>query len=163
MNFKPMSKQQLKNLLPEGTYEFEVITATEKQSKSGNNMMAISLRVATHKGDVHFINDWLMQPNDNEDADQVKNKIWKIRSFCYATGLSEKYENGSLTEADCMKKKGMAKIKIRVDQNGDEVNSIAYYIEAHAAPLTQSSKAKEKVDVANATHKDGFLDDDLPF
>lgn len=163
MNFKPMSKQQLKNLLTEGNYEFEVMTATEKQSKSGNNMIALSLKVKGHNKDVHFINDWLLQPQDHEDADNVKNKIWKIRSFCYATGMVEKYEKGTLTEQDCLNKKGMAKIKVRVDNNGDEVNSIGYYIEAFNQPLTDSSKAKEKIDTASSTHKDSFLDDDLPF
>jgi hypothetical protein len=167
MNFKPMSKQELKNILSDGNYSFEVISAIEKQSKAGNTMIALNLKVGGEHSHTVFINDWLIKPHDHEDAEQAKNKIWKIRSFCYSIGLQDKYESGSLTDVECVGKKGMAKIKIRNDQNGDPVNAIAYYLEQTSltAFSALASKANEKVDIAMKTHKDKnqFLYDDMPF
>lgn len=160
MNFTPMTKQQLKNLLPEGNYPFEVTGAEEKISKNGNPMIALNLRVVGEKGEVVFVNDWLMQPVKDEDQDKTKNKIWKIRSFCYSTGLINKYEEGNLTDSNCLHKKGWVKIKVKTDQDLNQVNSVGYYLEDKS--LQNSSKAQEKNDSAMNSAND-FLNDDLLF
>ena len=159
MQFNPMTKEQLKSLLPEGVYSFEVTSATEKDSKAGNPMIALSLRVVGEKGEVVFINDWLMQPVADDDQDKTKNKVWKIRQFCHSVGLKEVYEKGSLTGYDCLKKNGMAKIKIKPDQNGNDANVVSAYLDRISAPIPLAQVITKRTDHS----PDIFKDSDIPF
>jgi hypothetical protein len=160
MKFKPMTKAQMRNLLPEDEYPFEITAAEEKLSKAGNPMIALTLRVLTPEGNFVFLNDWLLQPFEGQDSpDQLKGKTWKIRNFCYATFLNEQYDAGSLTDENCLGKKGWIKVKIRQNEVSDQ-NYVASYIEDKS--LKESSKAQEKKDVAKESSND-FVDDDILF
>ena len=60
MAFSDYTQDELdkNDLLTEGVYDFEVITAIDKESKSGNEMIALSLRVFGSSGETHFVNDY---------------------------------------------------------------------------------------------------------
>lgn len=102
MRFEPKTEQELEEdgLLPKGTYDFEVIRAEDKQSKKGNDMIALGLKVFAPTGGTPFVNDYLLEAMAH-----------KLHGFCEEVGLSDKYESGSLAASDCMGRSG----KVRID------------------------------------------------
>jgi hypothetical protein len=102
MKFTPKTEKEIKelNLLPEGYYNFEVMEAKDVVSQNGNQMISLVLRINfNHKERKLFDN--LMEAFE-----------FKLRSFCYAVGLQENYEQGNLEASDCMKKYGRIKVVI---------------------------------------------------
>ena len=62
MNFTPKSEKELseENLFPAGIYPFEILEATDKTSKKGNDMIELKLRV--FHGERHqIVNDYLLE------------------------------------------------------------------------------------------------------
>ena len=60
---KPLSQDELKqgDLMENGIYDFQVIKATEKISKSGNEMIELQLKVWESNGRERFIFDYLLE------------------------------------------------------------------------------------------------------
>jgi hypothetical protein len=94
-------QRELENLLPKGTYDFEVFRAEDKISKSGNEMIALGLKVFADDGKTPFVNDFLLE-----------RMAFKLLHFCEVTGLTEKYESGNLTASDCVGCSGRVQIDI---------------------------------------------------
>jgi cobalamin biosynthesis protein CbiG len=121
MKFQPKTAEEIarEDLLPKGEYDFEVVTAEEKTSKTGNEMIALNIRVFSGTTGANFVRDFLLE------------KIaYKLRHFCEATGLLPKYENGTLTADDCEGKVGRLKLVVKEDKTGTypPQNSVADYI-----------------------------------
>lgn len=95
------------NLLPAGDADFETISAEEKKSSAGNDM--IVLRNAIYQGGEIkcYIFDYLLEL-----------VAFKLRHYCQSTGLIEKYQSGELTANDCIGKIGRCKIDIQSDKDG---------------------------------------------
>lgn len=132
-------------LLAEGDADFQVIKATDEVSKSGNEMIALLLKVWDSEGREGTIFDYLLPK-----------LAWKIKHFCEATGISmDKFKSNQLCAADCADKTGKAKIKTQVDKTGQyQPKSVIadYFIKLNAG--------KE------ATAQNGNpppFDDDIPF
>lgn len=125
MRFEPKTEAQLKAefLLPAGEYDFTVMEAEEKQSKAGNDMIALKLFVYTPDGGERTIRDWIM-------AGSIK-----LRQFCVATGLDHLYEQGVLTDQDCVGRSGRASVVIEEDKTGQygPQNKVKVYLVAKAA------------------------------
>lgn len=96
-----------KDLLPPSWYDFEVMTAEEKISKAGNEMLAIKLKVFRPNGGEAHIYDYLMELMPDKLAD-----------FCEAVGVTDKYDVGQLRAIDCMERTGKVKIAIEEDKEG---------------------------------------------
>jgi hypothetical protein len=94
MRFTPISKEEADKqskksytLLSEGDYDFVVISATNKISKSGKDMIELVLGLYDGKENpVARIYDYLL-----EDFQ------WKIRHFCESVGLKKIMRTGYLT------------------------------------------------------------------
>lgn len=146
MRFTPKSEEEVikGGLLAKGNYQFEVRQAVEKKSKAGNQMMELVLCLWDKEGREYSIYDYLMD-----------NVAYKVRHFCYATGLQDKYEAGTLHDIDCVGKSGECKIFVREDKSGQYPprNAVADYL----APLEQ------KKQYPNANPETGFTDDEIPF
>lgn len=83
-----------------GIHKLEIVSAVDKPSKAGNDM--ISLTLASESG--AQIKDWIMFPKP-EDQNKKVVKLWKDKflSFLAAIGKSPKSkEKASLTEEDCI-------------------------------------------------------------
>lgn len=120
MRFTPKTENELAqaNLLPAGVYQFEVVEAVDKVSKSGNDMIALLLKVFRDDGDSFvFVNDWIME------------KIpYKLAHFCAAAGITEKYESGVLDADDCVGVYGACKVAIEPGGDFPPKNVVKNYV-----------------------------------
>lgn len=117
MNFTPKTEEELQRdeLSPAGDYQFRVIAASEETSKkTGNPMIKVKLELE----DGNHVYDYLIATFER-----------KIRHFCAAVGLLEKYDTGSLAARDCMGCEGLAKIVIKPAQgNFSAKNEVKDYL-----------------------------------
>lgn len=152
MRFTPKSEQELASgdLVPAGTYDFEVKSAEETVSKSGNDMVKLSIWIFSESGAKRVVFDYLV----GTEAAQ-----FKVRGFAAAVGLLEEYDGGEMEAIDMEGKVGRCKIVVQKDTTGQysDKNSVASYI---AAPVTVGSIAKN---TAKAKAKADDLDDSIPF
>tara|TARA_Y100000589_G_C27133053_1_gene621405 strand:- start:257 stop:733 length:477 start_codon:yes stop_codon:yes gene_type:complete len=112
------------DLLPEGTYEIEVIEAEEQTSKKGNEMIALTLQAQHPDGYPVRIWDYLVS---------VAAATFKIEQFCNAAGLAEKFKAGRLMADDCRGCKVTARVEIESGRdNYSDRNSIREYVLAGA-------------------------------
>ena len=149
MKFKPKSESEMQSdsLLDTGLYDFEVMTAEDKVSKNGNEMIALKLRVFSDRGERH-IYDYLLEST-----------AWKLKHFCEIAGFD--YENGTLIAIDCAGVCGKVKIGISKDKTGqygpkNQVNDYLSPKEMGLAVMTPSA-TKQALDAPK------FADDDIPF
>ena len=107
MQFKPKRESELMNLLPKGEYDFEIMEAADKISKSGNEM--IELRVAIWKDEdvVSRIFDHLMEK-----------VAYKLRHCAEACGIIDLYETGNLKASDFEGRTGKCKLDVQKDTTG---------------------------------------------
>lgn len=121
MNFTSKTEKQLaeERLMPKGVYPFEVISADDKKSKAGNDMIELEVRLFMPDGTTRSLRDWLMEK-----------MAFKLFHFCAYTGLSQKYEAGTLQSSDCVGRTGYAKVDIQADKTGQypDRNSIGDYV-----------------------------------
>lgn len=157
LTFIPKKEEELIDLLAEGDGDFEVISAERTESKNGNPMIKMSLKVWDKNGEHKFIYDYLMLTDK-------KYSLRRIRHFCYSCGLGELYECGKINASDCVGKAGKLKIGIQKDKNGQycDKNIVTDYI-------TDTSDLKDAVSVLNHRRNNQFADlppvdayDDIP-
>lgn len=99
---QPKTEEELdfERLLPKGVYDFEIVKAEEKQSKKGNDMIAVNLKVF-HGDGFQFVRDFLMEAMSH-----------KLRHFAETVGLLESYDSGQLDANDLVGRSGKARIDI---------------------------------------------------
>lgn len=144
MKYETKSEEELRKLMliPEGIYPFEVVSSEEKLSKSGNEMIAINLKLFADDGSTNHIFDYLLA--------HMPSMLFKLRHFCNSTSMLDQYERG-LTGEDCLGACGTVKIKHRKEQDGTIRATVADYVSGDAA------KSKPEP-VLN-----DIEDDDIPF
>jgi hypothetical protein len=157
MRFAPKTEAEIKaeGLIPNNTEcDFEVLEAEEKQSKAGNDMIALKLRVWRPDGSTTTLRDWL-----------VSNFPAKIFGFAKSTGMQAEYEAGEMTAEAMEGKQGRLKVKIEESADYGAQNKVGFYvmpaaprsIRAPAEPATRGGGAKPGA-------KGGAdLADDIPF
>ena len=119
MKFAPKSSEELAldGLFPAGKYPFEVIKSEDSVSKSGNEMVKLSLKVYGQGERVTTVFEYLMASNQQ-----------RLSQFCTFTGLAAKYEAGELEASDCEGRQGWVCIKIQPAKDGyDPRNVVNYY------------------------------------
>lgn len=161
MQFQPKTEKQLveESLIPAGIYPFEVAKAEAKTSKQGNEMIELSLRVFMPNGTERALKDWLMPK-----------LAFKLFHFCAYTGLSQEYEAGTLTAADCEGRSGFAKIDIQADKLGQypDRNTVRDYVRSADGKMPKSGGIATQAPTAASavsgppTASDG-ADSDGPF
>jgi hypothetical protein len=104
MRFDPKTEDQLleENLVPRGQYEAEVLSAENAVSKSNNEMIKLKLRVYMPDGGTRTVWDYLLEAMP-----------FKLRHFCVAAGIEDKYNAGALDASDCQGAYVQADIDIR--------------------------------------------------
>jgi hypothetical protein len=166
MEFEPKSENELweETLLPTGEYDFDVVSAEAKQSKAGNDMIALKLRVYPNDGgSPRTVKDWLMAQMG-----------FKLRHFCYATGLDASYDNGTLTDIDCNGVAGRLKLGIQESAEFGKQNSVKDYVVPSMAsdelpnedPPPPPPKKQKPVGVSTSQTQAAnaaAADDDIPF
>ena len=94
--------------LSEGPANFEVSSAQEKVSKSGNAMMELKLRVWDINGVEGIIYDYLV------DIEQM---AYKIKHFWESVEFMSVYESGNFSSDDCIGKAGKCELKWKKSKN----------------------------------------------
>jgi hypothetical protein len=111
MRITPKSEQQLKEeeaermkafQCPDGTWDFEVIEATEGVSKSsGAEMITITMSVFAESDKPYMIKDYLLESVSH-----------KVRHFFFSAGRGDLYDGGRFTADDCRGLCGKVIIKL---------------------------------------------------
>lgn len=159
MQFTPKSERQIRDalLLPPGEYDFEVVKAEDKVSKtSGNEMIELQLRIFHEDGSPRMVRDYL-----------VSSMELKLNRFCRAVGLSEAYQDGNLTAYACEGVSGRCKLTIQANEQYGDQNSVKDYLVAKdeaESPNTDRTKAVgvPAQQTANAL-SNRTPDDQIPF
>ena len=144
------------DLLPEGTYEIEVVEAEEQTSKKGNEMIALTLQAQHPDGYPVRIWDYLVS---------VAAATFKIEQFCNAAGLTEKFKAGRLLADDCRGCKVTARIEIESGRdNYSDRNSIREYVAGGAAEKQPAGIATQPAATAAAAPAPKPIDEgEIPF
>ncbi len=155
MKFAPKTEKECAEagLFPKGEYDFEVVKAEETVSKaSGNDMIALTLKVYDQDGGSTLVNDYLLE--------KLPLKLRRAAEVC---GLLEDYETGQLHAADMVGKPGRVKLTIQSDKNGQypDRNSVQDYV-VQKAPEGGWGPAPGAA-VASRPREMADLDDDMPF
>lgn len=134
-----------RKIISEGDYDFQVSMAVEKISKSGNEMIELILDVYDQDGNKYKVWDYLVS---------TPKALFKIKNFCEAVGLGDKFKSNELTADECVDMHGRCHVGVR-PATGEykESNNVDYYIE---------SKAK-LAPVSNEKPVDDLEDSDIPF
>lgn len=126
LNFEPKTEEQLNNLMPDGQYNFHVSKAEDYVAKtSGDEMIKLTLLVWDHNGRERQITDYL-----------TSKAIYKIKHFCDAVGLTEKYSSGNLHASDCEGSDKIGKLLINTQKGQGEYgprNSVKDYVKREAS------------------------------
>jgi hypothetical protein len=149
MRFTPKTEKEIneERLMPEGDYPFTISGAESKQSKKGNDMIELTLRVYKPDGKFNLVTDYLMEA-----------MLFKLLHCCQACGLEKQYEQG-LLEADMfIGKTGMLKLKVDPENGGFPAkNSVKDYIK-DAGKVEIPKDGIEKILPENDD-----LNDEIPF
>jgi hypothetical protein len=139
---------QSEGLLPEGIYDFEIIAAEEKTSKSGNDMIELKVNVFTDDGRPRTIFDYLLE---------MDGMNYKLRHAAVNCGMEEQYISGNLSAVDFVGRTGKAKVRIQKGKDGyPDRNQIADYLEPHKP----ERKTLPGTATANLAEE---LNDEVPF
>ena len=153
-SFTPMSEEEIQsmNLIPEGIYDFEVLKANQKVSKSGNEMIEMQLKVWDKEGKTHLIYDYLVS---------TQNMTYKIKHFCDTVGLEKEYLAGTFNVEACEGLDGKAHILI---QNGQKNPAGGFYPNKNAVKdYVDNTCPNEKKEEKESSNNEQNLNDDIPF
>lgn len=154
--FTPKSDSELQSerLLPKGEYDFEILKAENKISKtSGAGMIALTVGVYTGNGDRQ---QWV-----NDNLVFVEKAMFKVSQFAKATGLYQLYKAGRIDAQDCVGRGGRCKVDIEPEGDYPAKNKITSYVAPkEVAPLARES-APAPVQSQTATPPPA--EDDVPF
>lgn len=144
MKFTPKTEEEVGfKLLDAGIYDFDVMTALDKVSQAGNDMIELKLAVYGPDGNARHIFDYLMEKIE-----------YKLRHAADACGLLDKYETGEFGAEDFIGKAGKLKLGIQKDKTGQypDKNTVQDYIKRDnlAEPAPTRKTAPD-------------LDDEIPF
>ena len=132
MEFKPRTERELAEmkLWKKGVYDFEIIDACEKASKtSGNQMIELKVKIVGADGAARVITDYLLEKRGE-----------KLRHAAEACGLLDKYQSGSLSNSDFQHKRGKLKLGIEKDKTHTwpDKNIVLDYLVTSSAPSTHA-------------------------
>lgn len=139
MKYTPYTEKQIAemNVWPEGFYPFEIKEAEETSSKSGNDMIKLSVVLFGRDGRSTMVFDYLLDALPQ-----------KLRQCAVACGLVSEYEQGNLSGVHFVGKTGHAKVGIEKSKDP------AY---ADKNKIVSYQEPKGVLQQAN------YLDDSIPF
>lgn len=157
MRFAPKTEKEIaeSNLLPEGTYSFEVTEAVDYVSKKGNEMIKMFVKVYKPDGTSISVTDYLAEA-----------MLYKVLHFCQATGLEELYHSGEIQSdsegriQEFIGKTGELKLGIQKSDDYPDRNTIKDYVVGEAK---KANKAAAKKQANMDAQKPVEIDDEIPF
>ena len=155
MNFKPKSEKELQQdnerlLLPsrKEPYPAKVIKATDKVSKSGNEMIEITLSIFADDGTSRFVTDYLMAA-----------MMHKLFHFAEATGLMDAYGAGTICAGDCEGREVFVKLGIDPAKGEFAAKNV---VKDYISPKSEARHEAVNMPPSPPADKD-LAKDDIPF
>lgn len=144
-------------LIPVGDYRVRIDTAENKVSRSGKDMIKLTLSVSGYDTKVWF---YLVFDSSSEKLRQMTNQ--KLGSIYDSFGIN----SGSTDVYDWEGKTGGAHIRHRPDQDGDMRAEVSYFLtrkKVDALPAWRSGSSAPGPETSTATDDFGGNIDDVPF
>lgn len=128
-SFVPKTDSELaaERLLPKGEYDFDIIKAENKTSKTSGAPMIV-LTVGVYPGD----SDRQQWVTDNLVF--VEKAMFKVSQFAKAVGLEAAYRAGNIDAQDCVGRAGRCKVDIEPEGEYPAKNKITSYVIPKATP-----------------------------
>ena len=132
MTFEPKTEQEIaeSKLWSKGEYGFEIVDASEKNSKrSGKPMIELKVKLYDGKGAGRTITDYLLAETPE-----------KLRHCADACGLLDRYNTGNLSGNEFRGKRGKLKLGIEKDKKKTypDKNVVLDYVCASAVGKAES-------------------------
>lgn len=121
MQIKPKTEQEIQEegLFKAGVYPFEVVKAEDKQSKAGNEMIELNLRVFGAGDQTTFVRDFLLESM----AHKLRHAVVKMLG-------EDVYNSGSFSAADFKGREGWVKIGIEKGKDAfPDKNRVIDYVD----------------------------------
>jgi hypothetical protein len=153
MRFNPMSEEEIKKLgmIDPGSYDFEVVSAIDEISRnSGQEQIKLTLLVFDMQGKEHTIFDYLTGH---------ANMQFKVRHFCEAVGIIDRYEAGDLNASDCLNRCG--KLEIAIQKGKPNPNGGVYPDRAGVKDYIPIDENSVEVVTAPGTTRAKSFDDEM--
>lgn len=147
MRFNPSDGNEARYpLIPDGEYDFEVVEAAEAVSKAGNEMTKLTLKVWYDDGKTARVWDYLVAGPKS---------TWKIKQFCEAVGLGDRYNTGEIQAIDFEGRQGRVKIATQeASGNYPAKNVVGEYVD-NGEPVMPAP--------SNGGRHQPIPDDEIPF
>ena len=114
MRFTPNNESEEKRLLDAGEYWFKIVKAEEAVSKSGNDMIKLTLAI-----DGQLITEYLVY---------IDKMAWKVKAFCESVGMLQSWDEGEILASQLVGRQGMANIDIEKRESYDDRNRVAKWL-----------------------------------
>jgi len=150
MKVTPKSDSELQemNCFPEGVYDFEVVDASERISKAGNEMIEVQLRVFNGEHKI-LLRDWLLDKMPH-----------KVKRFAETTGQIDAYNAGVLDADAFIGRGGRVRVVIEDDANYGKQNRVKDYGEKKGKTTNANAIGSS---VGRKAIQEDSADGDCPF
>ena len=153
MRFTPISEEaaasQSAGLWEAGEYDFEIREATEKESKSGNEMVELEVWIYDTSGGRRLVFDYLVA---------TEKSSWKIRHFAASCGLLAQYEKGTLMASEMVGRTGKCEVGVQPAKDGYQAKNVIRGYVRSSEKQAQSRPVQSRV-----KSPAGDIDDEIPF
>lgn len=129
---------QAMNLRDPGEYDFAVVDAIEKLSKSGNEMVELKLQMEDKEGRQFTIFDYLVS---------TESMAYKVRHFAASVGLVAQYDKGDMAAEYMLGRTGRCKLGTKPAKDGYPAqNKVNDYIGTSAEEPVKELAAADDFD-----------------
>lgn len=147
MKFQPKSDQDFAKeeqerkeayLWPAGIYDYEVLTAVDKESKKGNPMTELLVKLFKEDGKEQKVSDYIGDWN-----------LFKLKHICEANGKLDLYEAGNVEDHELYGATGKCRVGV---QKGSQKDDGSFYpdknvIQDYLKPVGKPQTKKHDEDV----------------
>jgi hypothetical protein len=149
MRFQPLTEEeiQIESLIPEGIYSYHVVKSEDKISQSGNEYIALTLKIWDQDGKERLVYTNLAL-------------IKLLKHFCDVNNMQDLYQLGEIEADKCLDKSG-GRVQIGAQLSRPDGKGGMYpaksIVRDYVSPNTES-----KLNPLGS-NKDTFSDDAIPF
>ena len=126
MTFVPIKLDDVQESQPveEGEYDLQIVKAEVGESKKGNTMITVALRVLDEPN-ASLVNHWIVPPKASDSPERQSLGRLDIARFCYAFGIPYDASQGGFDTEDFHGKTARVFLKKEVnEQDGNEYNRV---------------------------------------
>lgn len=148
MHFTPLTENELhaSDLLPEGTYQYKVIKSEDKISYSGNEYIALTLKITDKEARDHLVFGNL-------------SLIKLLKHFCDVNNMQDQYKSGEIYANLCQNKVG-GRVVIGIEGEKPNPSGGVFRAKNIVKDYVYAINESKLMPLQN---KDDFINDVIPF